>query len=93
MYGDEVTPDFIKSILAAIDETKADYFPLKWRFMNWHQYVFVGCEAIPLIFTNIYKKDVALKIKQKSNINNLTAALCERECGKAIDKVIYMHWR
>lgn len=91
--GDKVADDYIESILKTVTGNE-DYIPLKWKFVNWHGFIFKGCGPGWYLFANVYKKDLAIKLDFSPNgsVENF-ALLAGCICGKTNENVIYKHWR
>lgn len=90
---DKVNADYVKSILLKLTDDNKAYYPLKWRFVDWHNLAYCGSNALPLLFANVYSKNIALKLSNIDKAEAFYKVLAEYESGEAINKIIYMHWR
>lgn len=91
--GDKISDDYVKSILAVLGDGDKAYYPLKWQFVNWHNFAFCGSSAASFLFANVYKYSVALKSAGADGSSGLYKALAEYKSGEPIEKIIYKHWR
>lgn len=85
---DGVDANYVETILKRIEGGDADYYPIKWRFVNWHNFTFNGNVPIAHHFANIYKTDVAKKIKEDGTIKGVE----KLKSGAPINTIIYLHW-
>ncbi len=90
LADDEITDCYVESLLEAITED-ADYIPIRWKDVCWHDFTFSGCNPLPYIFTNVYRKNI------KITINGCLIdkeELKKYQSGKPLEKVTYKHyWR